>query len=118
MGGGRKGCVIAIMCKLSTSSPQCLNLTLLFQQCYSVVVSSSPPFSLSPSSPFQLYHSGVYDPWICSETRLDHGVLAVGYGVDGSKDYWIVKNRYNIQAASIVTVPEEMTKHRLMKLCL
>ena len=51
--------------------------------------------------PVQLYHSGVYDPLICSETRLDHGVLAVGYGVDGDKDYWIVKNRYGRQAFNL-----------------
>ena len=43
---------------------------------------------------FQLYTSGVYAPKLCSSTALDHGVLVIGYGVDGSQDYWLMKNSW------------------------
>ncbi|XP_013415102.1 cathepsin L1 [Lingula anatina] len=41
---------------------------------------------------FQLYKSGVYNEPRCSSSSLNHGILVIGYGIDGSNDYWLVKN--------------------------
>jgi hypothetical protein len=43
-------------------------------------------------SVFQLYKSGILSGSCGS--NLDHGVLLVGYGTDGGKDYWKVKNSW------------------------
>tara|TARA_Y100000817_G_C16857830_1_gene544717 strand:+ start:2344 stop:3279 length:936 start_codon:yes stop_codon:yes gene_type:complete len=44
---------------------------------------------------FQLYSSGIYSDPNCG-TKLDHGILIIGYGYDPeyNMDYWIIKNSW------------------------
>jgi len=44
------------------------------------------------SEAYQFYSSGVMSG-TCG-TNIDHAVLAVGYGIDGSTEYWKVKNSW------------------------
>jgi C1A family cysteine protease len=59
--------------------------TAIAQQPVSVAVEAD-------QSVFQFYSGGVMDS-ACG-TQLDHGVLAVGYGVDSGKEYYKVKNSW------------------------
>jgi len=47
---------------------------------------------------FQFYKTGVYYDTECGnqQQNLDHGVTAVGYGVLDGKQYWLVKNSWDV----------------------
>jgi len=42
---------------------------------------------------FQFYSGGIYSDPGCG-TQLDHGVVAAGYSVSGSQNYWIIRNSW------------------------
>eukprot|EP01137_Pigoraptor_chileana_P015621 Opistho-2@71793 len=59
-----------------------------------VLVANGPLSVALDASTLQFYKSGVWNPWLCSKSTLDHAVLITGYGTDSGKDYWTVKNSW------------------------
>nr|BAH03396.1 cathepsin L-like cysteine peptidase [Taenia saginata] len=43
---------------------------------------------------FMFYRHGIYKSHWCSSKFLNHGVLAIGYGKQDGKPYWLVKNSW------------------------
>uniref|UniRef100_A0A8C9R3J2 Cathepsin S-like n=1 Tax=Scleropages formosus TaxID=113540 RepID=A0A8C9R3J2_SCLFO len=48
--------------------------------------------SLLPS--FHHYRGGIYNDIHCSNLKINHAVLVVGYGTDKGQDYWLVRNSW------------------------
>jgi len=74
---------------MATSQDEDIIKTLLFQ--------TGPLAVALNATPLQFYFFGIFNPWfswICDPSELNHGVLMVGYGVEGSTNYWIVKNSW------------------------
>uniref|UniRef100_A0A667WWS9 Cathepsin H n=1 Tax=Myripristis murdjan TaxID=586833 RepID=A0A667WWS9_9TELE len=53
-------------------------------------------FAFEVTSDFMSYRDGVYSSTTCHSTtdKVNHAVLAVGYGQENGKPYWIVKNSW------------------------
>ncbi|PWA14314.1 hypothetical protein CCH79_00012222, partial [Gambusia affinis] len=53
-------------------------------------------FAFEVTSDFMHYHQGVYTSTKCHNTtdKVNHAVLAVGYGQENGTPYWIVKNSW------------------------
>jgi len=61
------------------------------------LVYENGPFAIAiNATPLQFYWGGIFNPWswMCDPASLNHGVLLVGYGVDGTTNYWIIKNSW------------------------
>jgi len=60
---------------------------------------------------WQFYFGGIMKHF-CG-TSLDHGVLLVGYGTEGSEDYWIVKNSWGASwgEKGYLRIYRDMTKN-------
>ena len=65
------------------------NLAALAQQPINMAVNAA-------NDVFRTYSSGIITASSgCPTADADHAVLAVGYGVEGGQEYWLVKNSWN-----------------------
>ncbi|XP_061122787.1 cathepsin K-like [Syngnathus typhle] len=64
-----------------------------------VALSNVGPISVAidaSHSHFHFYRHGVYEDHACSH-NVNHGVLAVGYGTEKGRDYWLIKNSWGVK---------------------
>ncbi|OHT16188.1 Crustapain [Tritrichomonas foetus] len=48
----------------------------------------------SQQADFQMYSGGIYSSDSCSSLSFSHAVNAVGFGVEGGVEYWVVRNSW------------------------
>lgn len=46
------------------------------------------------ADPFQMYNGGIMDPSSCSPNGIDHAVTLVGFGNEGGRDFWTIRNSW------------------------
>ncbi len=78
---------VATFTKVTPESVAALQ-TAVAQQPISVSIDAETAY-------FQTYKSGVLTDATACGVNIDHAVLAVGYGVSGSTNYWLVKNSWS-----------------------
>ena len=74
-------------CSDVTTKDELLLKFAVYQQPVAVAIEADTRY-------FQFYAEGILDSLECG-TKLDHGVLIVGYGEDDGKKYWLVKNSWS-----------------------
>ena len=51
------------------------------------------PVTVAIQADIDNYESGIFDNKKC-DCKVDHAILAVGYGVEDGNEYWIVKDSW------------------------
>ncbi|XP_050296022.1 procathepsin L-like [Anthonomus grandis grandis] len=59
-----------------------------------MVASVGPVSAAIDASNLQFYAGGIFRDDECSKEQVNHGILVVGYGSEGGRDYWLIKNSW------------------------
>ncbi|KAF1335568.1 Cysteine protease family c01a, partial [Globisporangium splendens] len=84
--------VVGKNCDNSTDATELLKIALQ-QQPISVAINSGSNFKDYKGGIYECPNSGDFT----DSSEIDHAVVLVGYGTEGSTDYWILKNSYSSQ---------------------
>ncbi|CAI5726095.1 unnamed protein product [Peronospora effusa] len=88
--------VVGRSCENSSDSTELLKLALQ-QQPISVAINSDGSFDANKGGIYACPNDGDF----VSSTDINHAVVLVGYGSDGTTDYWIIKNSYGTNWAGL-----------------